>query len=74
MIGLIASAVECSYLTIATFSALFSIIQPKIKGSLILITIPIIAVLTPTTLANNNKIIVSDDDREGLDLAKSILN
>nr|CAD2162736.1 unnamed protein product [Meloidogyne enterolobii] len=73
MIGLIASAVECSYLTVATFSALFSILQPKIKSSLILISIPILAALAPTTLAAN-KIVSEDGENEGIDMAKSILN
>ncbi|KAF7640346.1 hypothetical protein Mgra_00000167 [Meloidogyne graminicola] len=72
MFGLIASTVECSYLTIATFSALFSIIYPKIKGSIVLLSVPILVTLAPTTLATNK--IIDDGEGDGLNNYESILN
>ena len=45
MIALFASAFECSFLFAATISALFSIVQPKVKNGLLLLALPLCALI-----------------------------
>ncbi|KAL7072966.1 hypothetical protein ACQ4LE_007809 [Meloidogyne hapla] len=49
MIGMATTMFECSFLFVATFSALFSILRLKMKGSLKLAVMPIISYFLPMT-------------------------
>lgn len=45
MLALFASAFECTFLFAATVSALFSIVQPKVKNGLLLLALPLCALI-----------------------------
>jgi hypothetical protein len=55
MFATFASIFECSFLFAATISALFSIVQPKMKNGLLLLALPICAIIPAVTGANGGK-------------------
>jgi hypothetical protein len=58
MFGIFSSAFECSFLFAATVSALFSIVQPKLKDGLLVMAVPICALIPSVTgisLSNNEE-------------------